>query len=284
VSSIIGLGKKGCLLARQFQEYPQYRVFLVDTGLTGVANLAIPAQDGMDAYEKAFPVPEASIYFRSLHPGDEVTLIVEGGDPLSGCSLSLMNIIKECNLRIIYLVPDRQTNSAIQKRDDKIAFNILQEYARSGLIQEFCIIDLSVVDELIGDVPVGSYQNSLFYFMSYVLATLDFFVHHEPVLTTQTRVPLGARITTIGVASLEEDQIKRVRWLYPLKDILNSHFIYGIPQQLLNEDATLMNKIKDHVKLEISTLSTSGGYSVFESNQAETMIFSLASSATIQEF
>ena len=284
MSSIIGLGKKGCLLARQCEEYPQYRVFLVDTGLTGAANLGIPAQGSMDEYEKNFPIPEASMYFRSLRPGDEVTIIIEGGDPLSGCSLLLMNIIKDCKLKVIYLVPDRQTSSSVQKRDDKIAFNILQEYARSGLVQEFCIIDLSVVDELIGDVPVGSYQRSLFYFMSYVLATLDFFVHHEPVLSTHTRVPLGARITTIGVASLEEDQIKRIRWLYPLEDSVNTHFIYGIPQQLLNEDVTLMNKIKDHVKLELSALSTSGGYSVFESNQAETMIFSVASSATIQKF
>jgi len=284
MSAIIGLGKKGCLLARQFQQYPQYRVFMVGVGLKGVANLPLNPETDMESYEKNFPSTEAAIYFRSLGRGDEVTLILEGGDPLVGCSLSLMRLIKECSIRVIYLTTDRESMTASQKRDDKIAFGILQEYARSGAVEEICLVSLPTVEELVGDVPVGNYEHSLFYFISYTLATLDFFMQDEAVFSTSVNAPLGARIFTLGVASITDGAITEFRWLYPLEKRLNVHFIYGVPASSLSEDTSLMGKIKAHVKNEMTNTSASGGFSVFESSQSDMLIFGIARSATVQSF
>lgn len=141
MKKIIGIGKTGGLVADQFNSYPEYRVYKVSSPPSeDMATLSVPLCRDMEQYEKNFDEQEAAVYLRSITPGDEVLVVVEGGDPLVGILLRLLLVIKDCQLNVLYISPDRQLISSIQQRDDKITFGVLQEYARSGVFERIFLV------------------------------------------------------------------------------------------------------------------------------------------------
>ena len=94
--------------------------------------------------------------------------------------------------------------SEVQKRDDRIAFNVLQEYARSGKFENIFLVNKTKVEELAGQVPINEYEKTISYFISYVVAMINFFNHTEPILANKISPLPISRIVSYGVSSLEE--------------------------------------------------------------------------------
>ena len=189
---------------------------------------------------------------------------------------------KDAKLNVLYVCPDRQMISETQKRDDKIAFNILQEYARSGRFQKILLVDKLKVEELAGHVPVNEYEKTISYFISYVVAMINFFKHTKPVLANPINPPQIARIVAHGVSSLEEDN-KDINLLFPLDKVKDVHFYYGVPKQELDEDSTLVKRIKEHVK-SYKTEEVSTSFSVYETTLDSMIVLCSAYSSKIQDF
>ena len=84
MDKVIGLGKLGCSIAEELAAYPEYRIYKIDTNLEERGSLSIGSHETMDAYETDIDQDEVAVYLRSIRPGDEVLLLVEGGDPISG--------------------------------------------------------------------------------------------------------------------------------------------------------------------------------------------------------
>ena len=242
---VIGLGKIGCGIAEEFKEYPEYRIYKIGSDLESRGNfhthLIVDPQPNIQDYEDKFDSIDAEAYLGSIKPGDEVLFVVSGGEPISGISLALLEIIKGAEVTVLYVCPDRDISSLLQKRDDKIVFNILQEYARSGLLKKILLIDRSRVEELVGDVAISEYEKSVYHFMAYVVAMTNYFDHTEAVLTNKIEPNEISRIGTFGVASLDKDEIK---FLFPIEEEGYAHYYYGIPTKDLQGDSELMRKIK----------------------------------------
>ena len=135
-NKVIGLGKVGCGIATEFEKYPEYRVYKIGTDLEARGNfhthLIIEKQENIQDYEEKFDSIDAEAYLETIKSTDEVLFVVEGGDPISGVILSLLEKIKNTKISVLYVCPDPDVSSLVQMRDNKIVFNILQEYARSG--------------------------------------------------------------------------------------------------------------------------------------------------------
>ena len=194
MDKVIGLGKLGCSIAEELTNYPEYRIYKIDSGIEERGSLAIGSYDDMSAYEEKVDYDEVALYLRSVNPGDQVLLVIEGGDPISGAVLKILETIKESKLNVLYVCPDRQMISEIQKRDDKIAFNVLQEYSRSGIFENIFLVKKTKVEDLAGHVPVNEYEKTISYFISYVVAMINFFNHTPPVLANPIKPPGIARI------------------------------------------------------------------------------------------
>ena len=153
----------------------------------------------MDDYEYKLDQDSVAVYLRSIKKKDEILLVLEGGDPISGATLKILETIKGSKMNVLYIVPDRSMCSEIQRRDDKIAFNVLQEYARSGVFEKIFLVHRQAVDSLIGDVSIQEYENSVCYFISYVVAMINFFDHTTPILANKIEPHTISRIATFGV-------------------------------------------------------------------------------------
>jgi len=280
LDKVIGLGKLGCAIAEHLTSYPEYRVYKIDSEIKERGSLSIGEHSGHDDYEHNLDQDEVAVYLRSIKKKDDVLMVVEGGDPVSGAILRILETIKDSKLNVLYVVPDRTMCSEVQRRDDKIAFNVLQEYARSGVFENIFLVHRQAVDNLVGDVAIQEYENSVSYFISYVVAMINFFNHTDPILANKIEPHNISRIATFGVSSLEEDQ-KEVKLLFPLESARDIHFFYGIPEPALDEDPSLTNKIKQHVK-SFKEDGKSTSFSVYSTDFENLMVLCVAYSSEIQ--
>lgn len=279
MDKVIGLGKLGCLVAEELTKHPEYRIYKIDVGIEERGSLALEFQSNMEEYERHFDPTSAEVYFRSIKPGDEVLLILQGGEPLSGCVLRLMHTIKDAKLSVLYICPDRHMISEVQKRDDKIAFNILQEYARSGLLENIFLVNKYTVEGLMGDVSIQNHEKEISHFISYIVAMINYFYHTEPIVSNKFEPVDWCRIVTFGLSSLDEDE--DIRLLFPLEAISDIHFFYGVPENDLEEDPTLMKKIKQHVK-NYTQKNISTSFSVYSTTFEDLMVLCSATSSRVQ--
>ena len=281
MDKIIGLGKLGCLIAEELTQHPEYRIYKVDVGIKERGSLSLDPQSDMEQYERQFDATAAEVYFRSIKPGDEVLLVMQGGEPVTGCALQLLQTIKDAKLNVLYICPDRHMISGIQKRDDKIAFNIMQEYARSGVLQNIFLVNKYTVESLMGDVSIQNYEKEISHFISYVIAMINYFYHTEPVVSNKFEPVDWCRIVTFGISSLDAEE--DIRLLFPLDAIADIHFFYGIPSENLKDDPTLMKKIKQHVK-NYTQQNISTSFSVYSTTFEDIMVLCSATSSRIQDF
>lgn len=283
MDKILGIGKFGCAVADEFSEYPEYRVYKIDDTLAEKGTLSIEKFSSMDEYENNFEDLEAEIYLRSIKPDDHVLMIVEGGTPISGICLRVAEIISDAKISVLYICPDREIISNTQKRDDQIAFNVFQEYSRSGVFDSIYLAHRPLIETMVGDVAIAEYEKSLCRSLAYVVSMVNYFEHTDPVLTTATEIPKTAKIKTLGISSFVEGRDQQMVFLYPLKGSVDMHFLYGIPSESLEADSTMFGRIKKHISGFTSEgLSTT--YSVFASDLADPMVFCSVSSDIVQSF
>ena len=282
MDKIIGLGRLGCSIAEEFTAYPEYRIYKLDTETEEKGSLSLGFSSTIDEYERTLDQQEVEVYLRSVKPGDEVLFIIEGGDPISGATLRILETIKDSLITLLYVCPDRQMISDTQKRDDRIVFGILQEYARSGAVEAIILVDKATVEHLVGEVTIDQYEKSISYFISYVAAMINYFNHVPSVLSTKILPPEIARIQTLGVSSLEDGK-KDISLMFPISTVNDIHFFYGVPKKELEEDASLIKRIKQHVK-SYKTEDVSTSFSVYETTLDSLIVLCAAYSTKIQGF
>ena len=131
-----------------------------------------------------------------------------------------------------------------------------------------------------GDVSIQEYEKSVSHFISYVLAMINYFNHTTPIVSNKFQPVSWCRIVTFGVSSLE-DTNSPVNYLFPLESMADLHFFYGVPEKDLEEDPTLMKRIKEHVKNHQKP-HTSTSFSVYSTTFENLMVLSVATSGKIQ--
>lgn len=282
MDKVIGLGRLGCAIAEELTAYPEYRIYKIDAETKERGSLTLGNLGDMSDFENDLDIDEIEIYLRSIKDKDQVLLIVEGGDPISGAVLKILQTVAHATLNVLYIAPDRQMISETQKRDDKIAFNVLQEYARSGLFAHIFLVNKAQVEDLAGEVPVSEYEKTLSYFVAYVVAMINFFNHTNPILANKIQPQEISRIATYGVSSLE-DEGQGVNLLFPLSEPTDIHFFYGVPKEDLEGDASLVKRIKQHVRNH-KTDEVSSSFSVYETTLDSLIVLCVAYSSRVQEF
>ena len=241
----------------------------------------VPEVKDIESCEEQMDLSEISVYLRSVKPNDEVLFIVGGGEPISGMSLGILEQIKDANISVLYVVPDREILSLTQKRDDKIVFSILQQYARSGLFERIYLVDRSIAEDMMGDVSVKEYEKSINNFISYLVAMVNYFNHVEPIVSTKSIPDKVCRISTFVVSSLGDEAEER--YLYPMEDIQDIHYYFGIPSAELEAQGGLMREIKSQTKRTANENETNTSFSVYPTTFEDKIVLAVSYTKEIQE-
>jgi hypothetical protein len=271
---IIGLGKAGCNIAKAFSKFPQYETYRIDTSED--ADITIEKRDSHEDYDKSFPNLEEDLKFT----GADVSVIVAGNGQISGGILRLLETIKNNKVTVLYIQPDLALASEIQKKQERIVRNVLQEYARSGAIQSIYLIDNQLVEKGIGDVPIMGYYDVLNQAIVNTVHMINVFKNSEPVIGNFIHPSELSRIATLGILNLEKNEEK---WFYGLTNPRDVVYYYGINEEELRKDGTLFKSITDYVKSQVSN-GVNVSYGVFKTNYEQKYCYCIKYSSMVQSF
>ena len=273
METIIGLGEAGCKISNLFAQYPQYKTFCIDTQNKGYKNFKkIKEQASIEDYEKRF---------RKIKFGDklgDVCLVLAGSGNITGISLRLLQSLKNYNLSVLYIQPDIDMLAPDARKREFAVRNILQEYARSGLLEEIILVDNVEVENIVGDTTLNEYWNSINSLIVNTIHMMNVFKHSNSVMATASEEIETARIRTIGQMNFDTSD---ETMFYNLNFVRDKKYIFALNEKKIEEEPGLLKKINQKIK-SISNENVRASYSIHNTKYEDNYVFTTHSATMIQ--
>ena len=273
MDTVIGLGEAGCNIADEFAKYSQYKIYKIDSGLVGLKQEGVydmPWQDSTERYEEK--CPDMTNFFRGL--SGDVLFVLGGSGNISGAALTILEHIKHCNINILYIRPDLDSINIIKQRQEWVVFNVLQEYARSGVFERIYLVDNSKVEQALGKVPVIGYYDKLNSVIVSSLHMINVYNHIGSVVNTFSKPLAGRRISTIGFYDTKNNENNL---FYSLDNVGEMRYYYAINREKLETDGDILKKVREQIKGD-----TEASYGIFATNYEQDYVYTVAHSSEIQ--
>ena len=276
---VVGLGKAGCNIAKAFSKFSQYETFGIDTQED--ADITIRKKKDHEDYDANFPSLKKKLKFT----GEDTFVVIAGAGQISGGSLRLLEQLNKNDLTIIYIEGDTSIMSETQKKQEKIVSNVLQEYARSGIIDLVVMISNSALEKSIGDMSIIGYYDTLNHAIVNTIHMINVFKHTEPVIGNFISPAQISRIATVGVVDIESDDERehKEKWFYSLTNVRDVVYYYGIGEEDLKNDGTLFRKINNFVKSRVEE-DINVSYGVFKTTYEQKYCYCIKYSSMVQSY
>jgi hypothetical protein len=278
MQNIIGLGAAGCNIAKSFSKYPEYTIRTIDcVEPSGEEHFRIRKCTSHEEYEEA--VPDMSKFFSNIKSRDEVLFAIGGSGEISGASLAILQQISHAKLHILYIKPDTTLLSESGLLRERLVYNVLQEYARSGKFERIIIIDNAKLDETIGGAPVIGYYEELNKMIASTIHMVNVFDHSEPEIGTISTPLEVSRIITIGMMNVENGEEKL---FFPLTNSREKSYYYAINHEELKENKELYKNITVQMKNKVEESGVKVTYGIYSTNYNTNYCYIVARSSIIQ--
>lgn len=272
--TIIGLGAAGCNIAEMF-ENEGYKVKLIDVDIEGDNCFSLQKQKLPEDYEKH--VPNLSDFFKDVT--DKVILVVGGSGKISGSSLKILQQLKHKEINVLYIRPDVQLLGTVGKLQDKLTFNVFQEYARSGMFKNTFIISNPVIESIVGDMPITQYNEVLNRVIYNCLSSYLNLETQQTIIDNSSQPKDSSRIVTFGVYDLENNNEKM---LYPFNFVDDKCYNFYINENELKTNGKLFRLIKERMREKVlDNLKIS--YRIYSTAQEQNYCYVTVYSKNIQE-
>ena len=276
METVIGLGQAGCNIAERFSQYPQYNIYRIDSEKrSGPKFKHMKPCTSFEEYEAL--CPSFKRFFKDAKP--PYLFIMGGSGTISGASLRIMEQLNSKEIFVLYIKPDVSLLSHTKKLQERAAFNVLQEYARSAMLKRLFIISNPVLETIAENVPITKYYDTLNEIISSTVHMINIFSNTNPVMSTTSDPIESARISTIGLSDLETNEKKL---FYPLTMPREMIYYYSVDSEQLESDGTLFKKITEQVKdNEDEKLRVS--YGIYSNNYKQNYVYIVQHASMIQE-
>lgn len=274
--NILGIGETGRQYKRLFSEYSNYNYLLADIAARQTKkSLRLPVLETFQEYDKyAYNVP-----FSNLK--GKLWCIVPGGARETGCILRVLEQLKECQINILYLLPNLEGCGEEQKINHQICFGVLQEYARSGVFETMYLRSELETERMVPELSIGNYHEDLNRQTVYLTHTLNTLKNTKPLFEFSGGWNSISRIGTYGIVSDRGEE----QYLHNLQNISEKHFYFCFPRKNLlttKNSREILEQVRENVKLK-QTDGVRTGWSIFGSENEEETVFVEARSGRIQK-
>ena len=265
--SLVGIGNTGCQIINMLSGYDQYGIFEIDEGIN------IKKQKNAEEYEKKCPSFKKS--FSSFSQKVYVFLNCSGN--ISGISLRVLQQLKNKDLNVICISTDPSLLSTAGKMHQNVVQGVLQEYARSGLLQKLYLIDNQYIESLIGEVSLSEYYQKINEIIAYTFHTMMFFENAKPILSSKEEKSDISRISTFGILDSEKNK----KLFYDIKEVRFEKYYYSKSKDELDKNKKILQEIKEDL-VEEENISKS--FSIFESETQDQNTYIELSTHIVQNF
>ena len=266
---IIGLGEAGCNIASIFKQHNQYHVELLDEGK------GLKKHTSVEDYDNIKYNPRK----KTLKSATEGILFVCGSGKVAGAVLRVLEALKHVKMQVIYLCPDLEYSSREEKLRHKVHFNVLQEYARSGMIEELIILDNKLLLDIAGHGTVYKYYEKVNHYVYSVMHTLNYCKNVNPEFSSVHAPKEVSRIATLGHGEVEK---KEEKLLFLLDNITETSYIISINEEELVNDISILPNVKAMAK-ESKKLGRETSFAIWSTEETESYYYTKHYTHFIQE-
>lgn len=261
----IGLGNAGINICRKLSNLGKYKTVELDEGK------GLPKCETHEEYESS--VPKLAKILK-LGNDQDIWFILCGASKVSGATLAILEQIKDREVKVMYIVPDPFFLSKTQKLQHNVTFGVLQEYARSGLINSIWLMDNKIISNIVGEGALGSYYDNANAAIANFLANYNWFKNSTPIMGNLHEPKDISRIRTVSIGELEKNEEN----LYFLLDNqTESCYYYSISSETKEKDKKLLQKIRSYLELKQQT-----SFGIWENGSQHSFFYSIKFTHHIQ--
>jgi len=274
--NVIGLGQAGCNIADSLSAHPQYKAYKIDVGIEGKRCYDVTAQKGPEEYEQNSPSMKA--FFKGVN--GETLFIVGGSGHISAMCLRIMEQIKDkCELSVLYIRPDTSLLSKNKTLHESATYNVLQQFARSGLLKMLYLVSNINLENILGEVPIIGYNSKINELLVSTIHMINVFKNSEPVMGKIENPAEASRIATFGISDIEGNEEKS---FFSLDRTKEKCYIYSINEERLKTEGGLRKMIVSTVKAQAETEDLKVSFGVFPTNYQQDYCYILNYTSIIQ--
>ena len=256
---IVGLGQAGCSIAEFFKEHEQYHVELLDEG-KGLKKCSI-----VEDYDSINYKPRK----KAIKTAAQGILFVCGSGKIAGATLRVLEALKHVKMTVAYLCPDLEYSSMDEQQRHRVHFNVLQEYARSAMVEELLLFDNKTLIDLVGHGTIYDYYKKVNHYIYTAIHTLNYCNNVKPEFSSVHIPKEVSRISTLGYGLLEK---KEEKLFFPLDNITETCYIININEEELANDISILPNVKAMAK-ESKDLGRETSFAIWSTEETESYYY-----------
>ena len=276
--SVIGLGTGASSIANLFKEHSQYSVHCLDDKVKRTSKYKFRLKAAETPEECENNIPDLSGFFENVE--DHVQFFVIGSTMSSNYSLGVLEQLRGKKVDLFYIKPDTELLSGLARLMENTVFGVLQQYARSGLLNSITLISNLKIEETLQNIPVKQYYKSLNSLIQSSVHYMNYFDHNEPELGVTTTPSETCRIRTMGMVDMQKLQEK---WFFELDIPREVCYYLCINEERLTKDGSLHKQYVDILKEKPRNAFRNVSYAIYETPAGRDFGFCVARTNAIQE-
>lgn len=203
---IMGFGGAGCEVARELTDMMSRNVndtfYVNDEG--EVSELLVK----VDPFKSPEQLEEEGVgelkQLNSISSEDEVVVLLT---PVTICANLLMVILEKCQeakITVNLILPDKSGLGKRRVLQYKVITNILQEFARSGMLYELAIFSNMKVETLIGEWSLKNYYPKINKFIANAIYAKYYFSNSQKIFGKIREPEVVSRISSFSVKDIRD--------------------------------------------------------------------------------
>jgi hypothetical protein len=257
--SIVGLGNAASKIAENFKQTKNYNVYVLNDKIERNSKYKFKLKSYKTPEEYEENIPNVKKFFSTTD--NHIQFFIVGSSFSSNFSLGILEQLTHKKVDVFYIQPDADLMTGVPKLLDKIVFSVLQQYARSGLLNSFTPISNVLIEKSIGDIPIKTYYEKLNDSIFSTIHYINYFSHADPEIGMVSK-PLDInRIRTFGILNPKNLQEK---WLFNLDMERDICYYLCINRNRLEKEGGLHKRIVDMLKEKPRNAFRRISYAIYE--------------------
>tara|TARA_B100000085_G_scaffold60353_2_gene53118 strand:- start:6036 stop:6905 length:870 start_codon:yes stop_codon:yes gene_type:complete len=249
LKNLLGIGPAGCQIVQQLNKNKNYQVYqiLPSPKRTTKYRFSLPLLQGPEEYED-MNMSDLNKWILKIERSCSVFLC--GASSSTGITLRALETLhkKGVKMDIVYVCPEIEVLSESDRLHERSVRNIMQNFSRSGLFENICMVYNPSLEVAAGPTNVVEYYDQLNNILTSTYYMLDVFKNSKPIMSTFSPRKESCRISTIGIGSMNDEDVM----FFPFDQEVSIVYYLGINEEKLKNEENLFRTITDKIKKRIS--------------------------------
>jgi len=181
-------------------------------------------------------------------------------------------------LHILYIYADPELLGETAQLQQRVTFNVFQEYARSGPFERIILIDNTCLEEVLGDIPIIGFYDRLNELIVPTMHMVNVLRHSDSIMDNISVPHTISRIVSYGLVNFDTG---KETLFFNLDNVREKVYYYAINEEKLREQGDLHKRVIAQVKANAKNTKTT--YGIYPTQYDEDYVYCVAYSSVVQE-